>query len=482
VSVPEVADREGRASGVAIALRAVAETPDDAELRVALADQLFVTGQYSAAAAHYARAVAIRPRHPRAAEALQTAERARQTPEHPTVAAFAQALEARRTETLSQAEATLERGGAAASFPHWQAAVLADPGCMQLLDRRITEAMTANDLEAAGRLAWINAGLSSGSAWFPDGGDRALPILPQRGSALALSLPKLRHDAEQFRRLRACGVLGPEFAALITHYEEIAERLAPIGREGREALGEAERAAIGHVFNRIVHIRPTPRVRQALSDAWDRGEAEARYLAEAPGVVVIDDFLSAEALAELRAFCLESTVWNVDHYRNGRLGAFFRLGFNCPLLLQIAEELGRALPRLIGERYPLRQLWGFKYEPTLPDDTTHADFAAVNVNFWITPDEANRDPESGGLIVYRTLAPLAWDFDRYNRRADLIQAFLGEADAQALEIPYRQNRAVIFNSNLFHRTAKLDFRPGYEDRRINVTMLYGDREDALHRG
>ena len=30
-------------------------------------------------------------------------------------------------------------------------------------------------------------------------------------------------------------------------------------------------------------------------------------------------------------------------------------------------------------------------------------------------------------------------------------------------------------SDLFHRTADLDFHPGYENRRINVTMLFGYR-------
>jgi hypothetical protein len=33
----------------------------------------------------------------------------------------------------------------------------------------------------------------------------------------------------------------------------------------------------------------------------------------------------------------------------------------------------------------------------------------------------------------------------------------------------------MFNSDLYHETAPLDFREGYENRRINVTMLYGKR-------
>ena len=42
-------------------------------------------------------------------------------------------------------------------------------------------------------------------------------------------------------------------------------------------------------------------------------------------------------------------------------------------------------------------------------------------------------------------------------------------------IPYNENRAVIFNSNLFHETDSYEFKEGYENRRINVTMLFGDR-------
>jgi hypothetical protein len=42
-------------------------------------------------------------------------------------------------------------------------------------------------------------------------------------------------------------------------------------------------------------------------------------------------------------------------------------------------------------------------------------------------------------------------------------------------VAYRQNRVVIFNSDLFHETAPFKFRKGYTNRRINLTMLFGDR-------
>jgi hypothetical protein len=202
-------------------------------------------------------------------------------------------------------------------------------------------------------------------------------------------------------------------------------------------------------------------------------------------VVVVDDFLTPDALESLLAFCLESTIWSSAYHPYGRLGSQFQNGFNCPLLIQIAEELRDALPRLIKDRYPLRHMWGYKSGPTLPADAvTHADFAAVNVNFWVTPDEANLDPGGGGMVIYGVEAPLDWDFHMYNSRLEeAIVPYLRRQQAGVVAVPYRQNRAVIFNSDLFHGTSELNFREGYEHRRINVTMLYGDREDDLeHRG
>ena len=86
---------------------------------------------------------------------------------------------------------------------------------------------------------------------------------------------------------------------------------------------------------------------------------------------------------------------------------------------------------------------------------------------------------SGGLVIHDVDAPMHWDFDTYNG-SDLIKPYLQRQNSKAVTIPYRQNRAIIFNSDLFHATDAVSFRPEYENHRINVTMLYGDREEDHH--
>jgi hypothetical protein len=155
-------------------------------------------------------------------------------------------------------------------------------------------------------------------------------------------------------------------------------------------------------------------------------------------------------------------------------------GFVCPLLAQIDEELRSTYPAIIGQ-LPLFHWWGFKYDSRLSGTNIHADFAAVNVNFWITPDDANLDPASGGLVVWDKPAPLDWTFAQYNGGDAVIRDFLARSGARSVTVPYRANRAIIFDSDLFHETDRIAFKEGYLNRRINITMLYGRREAAAKR-
>lgn len=290
---------------------------------------------------------------------------------------------------------------------------------------------------------------------------------------------RLKHDAEQVAYLFERGLLGDTWRgyhqALIHVLAQI--EAAPGATPGNRVLvSPADLQPIAPSFNRLLYVAPCDTMPEgALASDLDSAAIEARYLGTQPEVTTIDGLLSEEALRRLREFCWTSTIWKKD-YENGYIGAFLGDGFASPLLLQIAEELRRRFPRIFG-RHRLTQAWAFKHDSARRGLNIHADAAAVNVNFWITPDEANLDPESGGLVVWDKEAPRDWDFRTYNSDSarGKIYEWLKEQGAREITIPYRANRAVLFNSDLFHETDDIAFKEGFTNRRINITLLYGHR-------
>ena len=307
--------------------------------------------------------------------------------------------------------------------------------------KRLDEALAGYDKALALRPDFIEAGYRRGSV---------LCELNRVAEGLAV----YRHFAEL--------ALAPDAGGL----EEPAYKVRH-DAEQREYLGiDAARSLPFHLAGgeRLATRAVNPDDGRNIGEQWRTSR---------PQLVVIDDLLSPEALDGLRRFCWGSTIWR-KIYENGYLGATPESGFACPLLAQIADEMRLAYPEIF-RAHPLRYLWGFKYDSSLSGINLHADFAAVNVNFWITPDEANLDPDSGGLVVWDAPAPLDWDFEKYNKDVTAARDFLARSGAKKITVPYRANRAVIFDSDLFHETDQIRFKDGYQNRRINVTLLYGDR-------
>jgi len=206
-------------------------------------------------------------------------------------------------------------------------------------------------------------------------------------------------------------------------------------------------------------------------------DVEEQYFNSPNQIIYIDNFLSDKALKELREFCLRSKIWNEEYKSNKYLGAFSDKGFISQIHLQIAIELRQKLPKLFGP-YALTKFWAFKYDSTLGKGINiHADFAKHNLNFWITPDEYNNDKNGGGLKVYDAIPPKDWTFQKYNSNPEEIYKFLNDSGAKCTNVHYKFNRAVLFNSEYFHETDKINFKDGYETRRINITYLFGDRHE-----
>ncbi len=102
----------------------------------------------------------------------------------------------------------------------------------------------------------------------------------------------------------------------------------------------------------------------------------------------------------------------------------------------MAHRLAVAVRRPAPRAPPsVARLWGFKYDSQYAGTGLHADEAAVNVTFWITPDEADLDP-SGGLIVHSSEAPRGWGFRRFDVDAPEIRRYLESVGGASIRVPY----------------------------------------------
>jgi len=288
------------------------------------------------------------------------------------------------------------------------------------------------------------------------------------------TLHSLRLELEQLVHLRDEGVPIEDVDRLIDGYRRVLEELAARSVEGqRIVLDETQFARIGAVMQRLAYLEPTaPLEGGALNPDLDYAAIQQAYRDSGPGIVIVDEFLRNEALVALRRYLHLSTIWFGYGRVRGYCGSYMEDGFGNGLLLQLAADMREKLPDIVGPHH-LNQMWAYIYDQTMAGITAHADPAAVNLNFWITPDAANLDANSGGLVVSRREAPREWDFEAYNNRPEILEEFV--ADDDRCVTPYRCNRMVMFNSNLVHKTDAFSFRPGFTNRRINITMLFGDR-------
>jgi len=288
------------------------------------------------------------------------------------------------------------------------------------------------------------------------------------------TLHSLRLEMEQLEFLRDQGVEIEDADSLVEAYRGVISELQTPENEGRRiVLSTSQFSRIGSIMQRLVHVEPAARIPSgALNPNLDFEAIAGQFEKGGPRIGFVDDFLSQEALAALRDYCYRSTIWFGFGRVRGYCGAYMQDGFGCGLLSQLSGEIRDRWPDIVGP-HVLNQMWGYIYDQQMSGITAHADPAAINLNFWITPDEANLDPDRGGLVVGTEKALQEWDFDQYNNRPEILEEFMTRGET--VRVPYRCNRMVMFDSELVHKTDDLSFRKGLLNRRINITMLFGHR-------
>ncbi|HEY2185807.1 MAG TPA: tetratricopeptide repeat protein [Xanthobacteraceae bacterium] len=289
-------------------------------------------------------------------------------------------------------------------------------------------------------------------------------------SLTAATRGKLLHDAEQFRFLAGRRRDGQHFETLARAYASVAEGFP---EEPAELSGE-QIARLGDDYNCAITACGAPEVTgRAVSERTD--SATLTRLFEERRAVYFDRLLTPQALLRLKQYLLESTIWHDFSHIGGFVASYLEDGLACPLLLQVADELRQTFPQLLDKR-PLSQAWAFKALSSDAAVEAHADDGAISLNFWLTPGEANLDPARGGLSVCRIPPPPGWQMKDYASDNAQVAEFMARHRDDTSHVPYRENRAVLFESRLFHRSDAPRFANGYENHRINVTMLFGRHE------
>lgn len=336
-------------------------------------------------------------------------------------------------------------------------------------------------------------------------GSSGMPALPQAGilapwvhsdDVYEIVPHQVERDIEQFEYLVAEGVLSaeledyvvdvvlPEFRRMLT--------VATMVVDGRSDIyfmthPQTDFAVYFSLQKRALHVHDGEAVAEGAVNPivsvegypMDLAAVESEFLQKDHRVAVMDGFFSAAALERLRDFLLQSTFWTEMKF--GHVGAYLEAGFACPLVAQIDKDLRASMPRIF-EGLELETAWAYMYDGSLGGVNTHADDAQVQINFFITPTEANlglneSGVPDGGLVLYGVGPPAEWGKEKYNNvyGKAAIEEVIASSGYANLTVPYVQNRAILFDSTYFHRSDGMKFKKGYKNRRINVTFLYGKR-------
>jgi len=284
---------------------------------------------------------------------------------------------------------------------------------------------------------------------------------------------KVLHDLEQLNYLADRGLLDDDLKPLIGEYQSVFNAHPELEECELSEISPGVSELFRKSYNRMLHYSPAPMIEgDIINPEIDTAAVEAEFHNSDPHLALVDDLLSQEALEGLRDFALESTVWyNIS--ATGDVGANFEHGFCCPLLLQIADGYRKAFPSVFGDLM-FTSCWSFKYYERRSGDGLHGDSGRRNLNLWITPDDANRDKTTGGLTFWNKKVPMLEVKDSPKDVAtQIMRDIISEPDARGIKVPYGCNRGALFESNIIHETDVLDFEPGYENRRINITFVFG---------
>ena len=198
-------------------------------------------------------------------------------------------------------------------------------------------------------------------------------------------------------------------------------------------------------------------------------------------VAVIDRVFTAEALRQVRKTLAASPEWHVPDW--GRDAWDLANGFQRlvdPQIVGAADLCVETARRADMGAVRLTSCFAIRCNGNaglLP----HADAADIVLNVWLTPDRFNCVPGSGGMTFWNRPVPEGVPKESFTNAAWVRRYLALSGPASRLQIPYRENRAVLFDGRMIHQSQPISFTSERsEEFRLNLTFAMDylhDRDD-----
>lgn len=214
----------------------------------------------------------------------------------------------------------------------------------------------------------------------------------------------------------------------------------------------------------------------------DWSVVEARYLSRGDQpYCVLDDFLTGQAVEELREKLLNDHRWHFKHPLSKELYLAAPGGND---ILDLGQHLVEQIPQVLGG-LKLVYHWAYLHcrssglKPHTDGDS------AVTVNLYLTPDEYNLRPGTGGLILSAVRRPPSVSLIEFNSMPWADSYFEREhvdENGRDICIAYRYNRAILFDSGIFHASDQIFFRnDATQSMKLNLGLVFDDPVAAERR-
>lgn len=205
----------------------------------------------------------------------------------------------------------------------------------------------------------------------------------------------------------------------------------------------------------------------------DWNQVENEFLTqEKYSYVIIDQFFDEQSCKDIRDKLLAHWGWRQQNSVSNFLSNSSLE--DIPEISRIAVLVQEKLPNLLGQ-YDFCEYWA-----TLQNRNAgippHADNGAVVLNIWLTPNEYNLEPESGGLLLLDVKRTADMAFNEFNSVTSSQKIYESNTKGEKIKIGYSYNRGIIFDATIFHQTDLIRFvEESIENRRLTLTFVFDFR-------